>query len=40
MVLKTRLQFLVPYTAGPQARAAAVEDVSVAIHDGAPTHRR
>ncbi|MET8262500.1 zinc-binding dehydrogenase [Micromonospora arida] len=35
MVLNTRLQFLVLYTAGPQARAAAVEDVAVAIRDGA-----
>lgn len=35
MVLNTRLQFLVLYTAGPQARAAAVEDVAAAIRDGA-----
>ncbi|MEU7757118.1 zinc-binding dehydrogenase [Micromonospora sp. NPDC049171] len=35
MVLNTRLQFLVLYTAGPQARAAAVEDVTAALHDGA-----
>ncbi|RAO24994.1 NADPH:quinone reductase [Micromonospora noduli] len=35
MVLNTRLQFLVLYTAGPQARAAAVEDVTAAIRDGA-----
>ncbi|MEV1072726.1 hypothetical protein [Micromonospora parva] len=35
MVLNTRLQFLVLYTAGPQARAADVEDVAVAIRDGA-----
>ena len=35
MVLNTRLQFLVLYTAGPQARAAAVEDVTVALRDGA-----
>jgi NADPH2:quinone reductase len=35
MVLNTRLQFLVLYTAGPQARAAAVEDVAAAVRDGA-----
>jgi NADPH2:quinone reductase len=35
LVLNTRLQFLVLYTAGPQARAAAVEDVSAAVRDGA-----
>lgn len=35
MVLNTRLQFLVVYTAGPQVRAAAVEDVAAAIHDSA-----
>jgi NADPH2:quinone reductase len=35
MVLNTRLQFLVLYTVGPQARAAAVEDVVAAIRDGA-----
>ncbi|MBR7829686.1 NADPH:quinone reductase [Actinospica sp. MGRD01-02] len=35
MVLNARLQFLVLYTAGPEARAAAVEDVTAALHDGA-----
>lgn len=35
MVLNTRLQFLVLYTAGPQARAAAAEDVAAAVRDGA-----
>lgn len=35
MVLNTRMQFLVLYTAGPLARAAAVEDVTAAIADGA-----
>ncbi|SHM37961.1 NADPH:quinone reductase [Actinacidiphila paucisporea] len=35
MVLNTRLQFLVLFTAGPEARAAAVEDVSAALRDGA-----
>ncbi|MGC9669624.1 hypothetical protein ACNTMW_24125 [Planosporangium sp. 12N6] len=35
MVLNTRLQFLVLCTAGPQARAAAVEDVTAAVRDGA-----
>lgn len=35
MVLNARLQFLVLYTAGPQARAAAVEDVAAALHHGA-----
>lgn len=35
MVLNARLQFLVLYTAGPQARAAAVEDVTAAVRDGA-----
>ncbi|WP_328663649.1 NADPH:quinone reductase [Streptomyces sp. NBC_00328] len=35
MVLNTRLQFLVLYTAGPEARAAAVEDVAAAVRDGA-----
>ncbi|MGR6918919.1 NADPH:quinone reductase [[Actinomadura] parvosata] len=35
MVLNTRLQFLVLYTAGPQVIAAAVEDVSAALADGA-----
>ncbi|TWV57768.1 NADPH:quinone reductase [Streptomyces misionensis] len=35
MVLNTRLQFLVLYTAGPQARAAAAQDVAAAVHDGA-----
>ncbi|MFJ8966407.1 NADPH:quinone reductase [Lentzea sp. NPDC102401] len=35
MVMNTRLQFLVLYTAGPQVLAAAVEDVAAAIADGA-----
>ena len=35
MALNTRLQFAVLYTAGPQARAAAVEDVAAAVRDGA-----
>jgi NADPH2:quinone reductase len=35
MVLNTRMQFLVLYTAGPKARAAAVTDVATAIADGA-----
>lgn len=35
MVLNTRLQFLVLHTAGPQARAAAVEDVAAAVGAGA-----
>ncbi|GHF39211.1 NADPH:quinone reductase [Kitasatospora xanthocidica] len=35
MVLNARLQFLVLYTAGPQARTAAAEDVAAALRDGA-----
>jgi NADPH2:quinone reductase len=35
MVLNTRFQFLVLYTAGPDPRAAAVEDVAAAVRDGA-----
>lgn len=35
MVLNTRLQFLILYTAGPTARTAAVEDVTAAVRDGA-----
>jgi NADPH2:quinone reductase len=35
MVLNTRMQFLVLYTAGPQARAAAVADIAAAVRDGA-----
>ncbi|MEW1780070.1 NADPH:quinone reductase [Streptomyces sp. NPDC086777] len=35
MVLNTRLQFLVLFTAGPQARAAAAQDVAAALRDGA-----
>jgi NADPH2:quinone reductase len=35
MVMNTRFQFLVLYTAGPQVLAAAVEDVAAAIADGA-----
>jgi NADPH:quinone reductase len=35
MVLNTRMQFLVLYTAGPKARAAAATDVAAAIADGA-----
>ena len=34
MVLNTRFQFVVLYTAGPQARAAAVEDVAAAAVRG------
>ncbi|MFJ2885041.1 NADPH:quinone reductase [Streptomyces sp. NPDC087305] len=35
MVLNTHLQFLVLYTAGPEARTAAVQDVTAAVRDGA-----
>ncbi|MEH0517296.1 NADPH:quinone reductase [Streptomyces sp. B21-079] len=35
LVLNLRLQFLVLYTAGPQVRAAAAEDVAAALRDGA-----
>ena len=35
MVLNARLQFLVLYPAGLRARAAAVEDVTAALSDGA-----
>ncbi|MEU2256720.1 NADPH:quinone reductase [Nocardia xishanensis] len=35
MVRNTRLQFIVLYTAGPDARAAAVADVAAAVRDGA-----
>lgn len=35
LALNTRFQFVVLYTAGPEARAAAVEDVSAALRDGA-----
>ncbi len=35
MVMNTRLQFVVLYTAGPRVLAAAVEDVAAAIADGA-----
>jgi NADPH2:quinone reductase len=35
MVLNTHFQFLVLYTAGPEARAAAAEDVAAAVRDGA-----
>ncbi|WP_031513300.1 NADPH:quinone reductase [Streptomyces sp. NRRL F-5123] len=35
MVLNTRLQFLVLYTAGPEARTAAAQDVAAAVRDGA-----
>ncbi|MDX3453349.1 zinc-binding dehydrogenase [Streptomyces sp. ME02-8801-2C] len=35
MLLNTRFQFLVLYTAGPEARTAAVEDVTAAVRDGA-----
>ncbi|MEV5707406.1 NADPH:quinone reductase [Actinoallomurus sp. NPDC052274] len=35
MVLNARLQFLVLYTAGSEARAAAAEDVAAAVRDGA-----
>ncbi|MFD8007790.1 MDR/zinc-dependent alcohol dehydrogenase-like family protein [Streptomyces mirabilis] len=36
MVLNARFQFLVLYTAGPEARTAAAEDVAAAVRDGAP----
>jgi NADPH2:quinone reductase len=35
MVLNTRLQFLVLYTAGPEARTAAAEDIAAAVRDRA-----
>jgi NADPH2:quinone reductase len=35
MMLNARFQFVVLYTAGPRARAAAVEDVTAAVRDGA-----
>ncbi|GAA2142827.1 NADPH:quinone reductase [Actinomadura napierensis] len=35
MVLNTRFQFLVLYTAGPEATSAAAEDVAAAVSDGA-----
>jgi NADPH:quinone reductase len=35
LVLNTRLQFVVLYTAGPQARISAVEDLAGAVRDGA-----
>jgi NADPH2:quinone reductase len=35
MTLNTRFQFLVLYTVGPDALAAAAEDVSAAVHAGA-----
>ncbi|MEU6356853.1 NADPH:quinone reductase [Streptomyces sp. NPDC047072] len=35
MVLNTRFQFLVLYTAGPEARAAAVQDITAALHANA-----
>lgn len=35
IVLNTRLPFLVLYTAGPQARAAAAEDIAAAVRDSA-----
>lgn len=35
MVLNTRFQFLVLYTAGPEARAAAAENVAAAVRGGA-----
>ena len=35
MVLNTHLQFLVLYTAGSEARTAAVQDVTAAVRDGA-----
>ncbi|MFJ8057882.1 NADPH:quinone reductase [Streptomyces sp. NPDC096142] len=35
MVLNTRFQFLVLYTAGTEARTAAVQDVAAAVRDGA-----
>ncbi|WP_033349610.1 NADPH:quinone reductase [Kitasatospora aureofaciens] len=35
MVLNARFQFLILYLAGPQARAAAAQDVAAAVRDGA-----
>ena len=35
MTLNTRFQFLVLYTVGAEALAAAAEDVAAAVHDGA-----
>jgi NADPH2:quinone reductase len=35
MVMNTRFQFLVLYTAGPQVLGAAIEDVTAAVADGA-----
>jgi NADPH:quinone reductase len=35
MVLNARFQFLVLYTAGPEARTAAVDDVAAAVRSGA-----
>ncbi|MEU2631019.1 NADPH:quinone reductase [Kitasatospora sp. NPDC007106] len=35
MVLNARFQFLILYTAGPEARAAAAQDVAAAVRDGA-----
>jgi NADPH:quinone reductase len=35
MALNTRLQFLVLYTAGWEARTAAAEDIAAAVRDGA-----
>jgi NADPH2:quinone reductase len=35
MMLNTRFQFLVLYTVGPEALAAAAEDVAAAVRDGA-----
>lgn len=35
MVLNARLQFLILYLAGPQARAAAAQDVAAAVRAGA-----
>ena len=35
LVRNTRLQFMVLFTAGPRVQAAAVEDVTAALHDGA-----
>ncbi|MFI5914137.1 NADPH:quinone reductase [Dactylosporangium sp. NPDC051541] len=35
LVLNSRMQFLVLYTAGPDARAAAVADIAAALQDGA-----
>nr|WP_257785496.1 zinc-binding dehydrogenase [Lentzea guizhouensis] len=35
LIMNTRFQFVVLCTAGPEVRAAAAEDVTAALHDGA-----